>query len=192
MRMTREELKVKYASSWNEKAHDIVRTMYGDDPLVVYDDVEHSRHLYWVGRGLGNLSAVDDYIFCLNGKYNKYVTLIGTVYIDKDDNVLCGDISLKYNGKSYNIILNQMYGWNKLDILRIGQKVVGFSNSEGQGSPSNKWNTEELDKYIIEKLWSRDTSDYGESVNKFLKACKELYYKDTTNHIMEKCFNLGR
>lgn len=190
MRMTNEELKSKYSSNWNEEKHDIGRVMYGDDPLIVYDDAEHSRHLYWVERGLGNLSAIDDYIFCLNGKYNKYETLIGSIYISQDETVLCGDLLLKYNGKIYNIILNQMYGWNKLDILRIGQKVKGFSNSDGQGSPSNKWNTEELDKETIEKLWSRDISDYGNSVHKFLNACKELYYKDTTNHIMEKCFTL--
>lgn len=189
MRLSREELLVKYPN-WNENKHDIVKVFYGDEPLVHYDEIEHINHLSWVEKGLGNLSAIDDYIYTQNGEYNKYNTLIGNIYIDRNDKVLCGDIIVKYFGKDYHIIYNRMYGYNSLDILRFSHKVKGFSNFNGQGSPSNTNNTLELESDIINKILNLPLDDYGLSVQEFMKSCRELYNSDKTNYIMRKCFNL--
>ena len=96
---------------------------------------------------------------------------------------------MKYRGKTYDIILNEMYGLHSLTILRLGDKVKGFCNKDGQGSPSNKHSTEELNDETILKVLNVDLSDYGESIHKFVKACKDLYNKDNTNYIMDKCFS---
>ena len=96
---------------------------------------------------------------------------------------------VKYYGKTYDIILNEMYGLHSLTILRLGDKVKGFCNKDGQGSPANKYRTEELDDETILKVLNVDLSDYGESIHKFIKACKDLYDKDNTNYIMDKCFS---
>ena len=47
----------------------------------------------------------------------------------------------------------------------------------------------ELDDETILKVLNVDLSDYGESIHKFIKACKDLYDKDNTNYIMDKCFS---
>ena len=80
-----------------------------------------------------------------------------------------------------------MYGFKKLDILRLGgDNVVGFSNADGQGSPSRY--TKEMDKDLIERILNDKLEDYGYAIQRFMEAARELYVEDTTNHIMEKRF----
>ena len=80
-----------------------------------------------------------------------------------------------------------MYGFYKLDILRMSSgKVVGFSNADGQGSPSIY--TEEMDKDLIERILNDSMEDYGYGIQKFMECAREMYAQDSVNHIMEKRF----
>ena len=192
MRLSREELLSKHPI-WNESKHDIVAVMYGDTPLVHYDESEYEKYQnYWSkDENFANIMATDAYIYSQNGTYDKYRTLVGEIYIAEDGHVLCGDVDVKYNGKVYNILVNKMYGLNKLDILRLSSTgVVGFSNSDGQGSPSSKHYTKEMDVDIIKRILNDPMKDYGVAIQKFMETARELYEQDNTNHIMEKCFNL--
>ena len=191
MRMTKEELLEKYPS-WNESRHDIVAVNYGDEPLIRYNQEEYERYQnYWSKDSIfANIMAADAYIYSQNGTYDEYRTLIGKVHIAEYGRVLCGDVDVKYRGKTHNIILNTMYGFKKLDILRLdGEHVVGFSNADGQGSPSRY--TKEMDTETIERILSDPLSDYGIGIQKFMEAARELYAEDTTNHIMEKRFGVA-
>ena len=192
MRITREKLLEKYPS-WNESRHDIVAVNYGDEPLIHYDQEEYERYQnYWSKDSIfANTMAANAYIYSKNGTYDIYNTLIGSVHISEDGRVLCGDVNVKYRGKTHNIILNMMYGFKNLDILRLGGKyVVGFSNADGQGSPSR--NTEEMDSETINRILNDPLSDYGIGIQKFMEAARELYAEDTTNHIMEKRFGVRK
>lgn len=187
MRMTREEILEKYP--WNESHHDIVSVNYGDEPLIRYNQEEYEYYQKLTGT-LANIQAVNAFIYVKNGNYNQYRTLIGNVYIAEDGRVLCGDVNVKYRGKVHNVILNKMYGFKKLDVLRLsGDYVVGFSNADGQGSPSRY--TKEMDKDLIERILNDPLSDYGIGIQKFMEAARELYAEDTTNHIMEKRFGIA-
>ena len=188
MRMTREEILEKYPS-WNESRHDIVAVNYGDEPLIHYDKNEYDRYQnYWSKDStFANIMAVDAYIYSQNGTYDEYRTFIGNIRIAEDGRVLCGNVNVKYRGKVYDIIFNRMYGFKKLDILRLdGEYVVGFSNADGQGSPSIR--TKEMDKDLIERILNDPLSDYGYAIQRFMEAARELYAEDTTNHIMKKRF----
>ena len=194
MRLTREEL-LNIHPIWNEEKHDIVRVMYGDDPLVHYDSNEYNKyHDFWATDSTcANIMAIDAYIYSKNGTYDKYRTLIGEVVISEDGDLLCGDIYVKYSGMRYDIIINNMYGRHSLDILRLSGsgKVLGFSNKDGQGSPSSKRYTDELKDETIDKvLNSKDLKDYGISINKFIQCARDMYNSDKTNYIMDKTFEM--
>ena len=188
MRLSNDELKEKYYTSWNDAKHDIGKVYYGDTPLIHYDEKKY-EHFHTLTGTMANIEAVKAYIYSQNGTYDLYRTLIGEVSISENGIVLHGNINVKYYGKTYNIILNEMYGLHSLTILRLGDKVKGFCNKDGQGSPANKYRTEELDDETILKVLNVDLSDYGESIHKFIKACKDLYNKDNTNYIMDKCYS---
>lgn len=189
MRLSREELLRMYPS-WNEERHDIVKAFYGDIPLIEWNEEEYKRYCKLEGT-LSNIEAVDAYIWTQNGDYSIYRTLIGEVYLTVGGKVMAGTIHLKYRGVTFTLSINLMYGMRALDILKLsGEKVKGFSNKGGTGSPSNKYRTEELDTEVIEKLFVTDLRDYGSSVRKFMRECIKLYEVDRVNHIMEKCFSM--
>ena len=189
MRMTREEL-IKQYPYWNEDRHDIVKAMYGDIPLIVWDKAYYESWSTYDGT-CANIDGVNAYMYSQNGDYYIYRTLIGEIFISTAGKVLGGSITVKYRGISYTVALNLMYGWRALDILKLsGEKVRGFSNKDGTGSPSNSFRTEELDRETIEKILSVDISDYGESVHSFITECTNLYNEDSANYIMEKTFNM--
>lgn len=185
MRKSREEL-LEMHPIWNEERHDIVKVMYGDDPLICYNPTTMTKDK------IKYEDSVRLFIYSQNGSYKFYRTLQGEIGISDNGNVLYGDFSVKYNGMTYDIILNDMYGLHSLTILRLSGsgKVKGWCNKDGQGSPANKMRTEELNDEIIVKVLNSDISDFGESVHKFFDRCIELYNEGTTNYIMDKTFNL--
>lgn len=188
MRLTRKKLLNKYPS-WNESKHDIVKTLYGDIPLVVYDEKQYEWFKTLTGT-LADIESIDAYIYTKNGNYNKYSTLIGDVYINENGKVLSGSIQVKYRGIIHNIFLMQMYGKCCLSIMRHTFKnTTGFSNKDGLSSPSIKAHTKELNNKTIEKILNTPLKDYGESIQKFMEAARKVYEQDRTNYIMEKCFN---
>lgn len=188
MRKNRDELMQIYPI-WNEQRHDIVKVMYGEDPLILWNEEYYKRWSTYTGTA-SNIESVNAYMWSQNGDYYVYRTLIGEIYITISGKVLGGNINVKYRGVSYSIHLNLMYGFKAMDILKLsGEKVKGFSTKDGTGSPSNKYRTEELDRETIEKVLSVDLSDYGESIHKFIRECISLYDEDSTNYIMEKTFS---
>lgn len=194
MRLTREELLNKHPI-WNEEKHDIVKTLYGDEPLIHYDENEYNKyHDFWSkDNTCANIGAIDAYIYSKNGTYDKYRTLIGEVMINEDGEILGGDIYVKFGGMRYDIIINNMYGRHSLDILRLSGsgKVLGFSNKDGQGSPSSKRYTDKLKDETIDKvLNSKDLKDYGISISKFIQCARDMYNSDKTNYIMDKTFEM--
>lgn len=184
MRMTREELIIQYPS-WNEAKHDIVAALYGDIPSRTWDLKEYEYFCTLTGT-MSNILSVDAYIFTQYGEYNIYNTLNGRVYIRRNGDVLAGDFNVHYDGQTYSCYLNMMYGWKALDILRIGVgNIVGFSNKDGNGSPSIY--TKEMDKDLIDKiLYVNELNDFGIGVQKFMEKVREIYYSDTENYIMNK------
>lgn len=188
MRLSNTKLKEKYCTFWNDEKHDIGEVYYEDTPLIHYDEKEY-EYFHTLTGTLANIESVNAYVYSQNGIYDLYNTLIGEVYISENGTVLHGNINVKYRGKVYTIILHEMYGLHGLTILRLSSKVKGFCNRDGQGSPTSKYRTEELDNETILKVLNVDLSDYGESIHKFIKACKDLYNKDSTHYIMDKCFS---
>lgn len=188
MRMTEEELESKLPFMFRPDG-DIVAVEYGDIPAHTYMD---SNYQYWRGQKgtLSNISAVDAYMYAVNGCYHVYSTLIGFVNIDVKGNVLCGNISVKHRGKSYTIHLNLMYGLKSLSIMHIGSSyVTGFTNSDGQSSPTRKANTKEIDKDILEKIINDPLKDFGVGIQLFMEAVRKTYELDPVNRIMDKCFH---
>ena len=163
MRMTKEELKEKYFPSWNDARHDVVAVNYGDMPLIKWNIKQYEEFSKLSGT-LANLECANAYVFSQNGDYDIYRTLIGETYIKPDGTVLSGNVNVKFRGKVYNVILNRMYGWNVLTILRLGEKVVGFSNKDGQGSPARSFNTEEMQRDVIERIIN-DSLEYTDQRN---------------------------
>lgn len=185
MRMTEEELKSKIPFMFRPNG-DIVAVEYGDIPAGTYTQRDYQ---YWQEQEgtLSNISAVDAYMYAVNGCYHVYSTLIGFVNIGAKGNVLCGNISVKHRGKSYIIHLNLMYGLKSLSIMHIGSSyVTGFTNSDGQSSPTRKANTKEIDKDVLEKILNDPLEDYGVGIQLFMEAVRKTYELDKTNCIMEK------
>lgn len=184
MRLTMEQLIEKFPS-WNHAHSDIVAVNYGDVPAVYYTQEKYQEFRKLAGT-LANINAVDAYIYEQYGNYRKYNTFAGTVYVKQNGEVLAGSVNVKYGGKYYSILLNQMYGYKKLDVLRIGVgNVVGFSNKDGQGSPSIY--TKEIEVDLLERILNDPMEDYGIAIQCFMKIARELYEEDRTNYILEKC-----
>lgn len=179
MRKTKEELLFNNPC-WNIEKHDIVKVMYGDIPLFKVDGNNKYE------------DSVKMYIWRNYGDFYVYRTLRGEIGIKGFDTILYGSHNVTYRGITYSLDLNLMYGLKSLDILKLsGEKVKGFSNKDGIGSPSNKLRTEELDEETIYKILNcKDIEDYGVSVKCFMEKCKQIYELDKENYIMKKCFNL--
>lgn len=193
MRKTREEL-IKTYSYWNEDGHDIVETLYGDIPHIIYNKKWYDWYCTLDGT-LSNIEAVEAYIYTQNGEYKYYDTLEGSVAISSiDDRILYGDFDCHMYGTTYNIYINMMYGNEGMSILnnRMNGKsnIYGWRNKDGLHSSCRKVNTYEIDKDRIEKVLNYNISDYGNSIHRFFNLAKELYKKDTENHIKEGCFEL--
>lgn len=187
MRMKIEELLEKYPS-WNINKHDIVKVMYGDEPLNKWDNKRYEDYLKSTGI-TSNIQGTEAFIYKHYGDYYIYKTLIGEIYISANGEILSGNINVHYKGCN-SICLNKMYGYNALDILKISShNVVGFSNKGGIGSPTSKNKTKEMSKELIEKIIHNQMKDYGVSVQKFMASVREQYYLDENNYITKKYFS---
>lgn len=181
MRLTNDELLEKYPS-WNTGRHDIGKVLYGDEPALRWGEEIYNEWRRLVGTP-SNISALDAYIYTQYGDYCIYSTLAGRVYAASDGRVLAGKVEVTCKGTN-TIYLNRMYGWNALDIHRIGAHATGFSNAGGMGSPSKY--TREMDSDTIEKIVRCKMDDYGIGIQKFMAEVRRMYYADTTNYIMDK------
>lgn len=185
-RYTKEQLLYFYPW-WNSKRkNDVVGVTYMDIPLIHWDENSYKAWQKLTSTE-SSTEAVEAFMYANYGDYDIYSShLLGRVCISKSGDVLCGDINVKYRGRTYSILLNMMYGFDALDIIHIGSNIdTGFSNSGSSiGSPSR--NVRELDKDAIEAIINNPMSDYGQGCQKFMNAVRELYHKDENNHILER------
>lgn len=186
MRKSREELLAMFPS-WNEKRSDIVKTLYGDEPLYTAESFWYKNYLEGYGRcpELDAVEATDAVIFDTYGEFDKYQMLAGEIITEhgNSNNPLCGKVYVELNGRTYDVIMNRMYGKQALTILYFGSSgTSGFSNKDGQRV---RLNCKELSKRVIEKVLTNSMEDYGEPVRRFLEVSKELYDMDQTNYIMD-------
>lgn len=70
--------------------------------------------------------------------------------------------------------MNLMYGLKALSLLSLRGtgKVKGWCNKDGQGSPANYLNTEELNIDTIKFVLNNPMEDYGYGVTKVLASSK--------------------
>lgn len=182
MRLSEEELKKKYAASWNDKKGNIVSVLYGDIPHTVWD-AETFKRLTW--------DTLNRYIYANVGEFDEYYTLLGGSRIKKDGTVLCCDINVKYRGLTWSITLNELYGYHRLSILYLpyGDGIIqGWSTKDNSIakilSPTGKYKNIEHD--ILSILDDARVEEYGYGIKQALKRCRELYLSDTTNYFDER------
>lgn len=187
MRLTKEQILEQMPSLNPDK--DLVAMWYGDIPGRTYDVTWHEEWKKLTGT-LSNISATKAFMYEVYGEFDTYSTFIGDAHVSRDGKVLAGDVRVKYRGDTYDIYLNEMYGWHALDIMRIGQTVTGFSNEDGMGSPS--LNTKEMSADVIEAVINQPLEDYGYGIQRLMEMVRATYYADPTNYIMEKLKSYGR
>lgn len=168
---------------------DLIKVYYGDCPVRTYTKKDHEWHeeISKTNKTLANLGAAEAITWSLYGDYDVYDIGIGSIVAAKNDRrILHGELKLKRQIDWY-ISYNSMWDTEKLNILHLRDIVQGWSSYYAFGSPATKAATKEMDEDIIEWLLNYKNDDYGEIVERFLEAARELYEKDKTNYIMEKC-----
>lgn len=184
MRSSKEDLKEQFPS-WNDK-QDIIKVMYGDEPLCIVDRVIETDN-----PTINNIYGVQNYIFTCNGKYEKYQTLIGSVAINADGNILYGNVGIKYRGKIHDVFLNNIYGKETLKIICIYHDghIKGWSNVETMSPSRVQKLNDELPIDTVNKLFQRKyLQDYGESVQKFIAECRSVVAK-SDNHFLDEWYS---
>lgn len=185
MRLTNEEILTQFPSWSNHPSGNIQQVRYGDIPDYQYTQESYNRYQQKTDPHLLNIFCAEAYIYSQHGA--------GDICINTEtQQVLHGLINVPYRNKPITIYLNLMYGLKALSLLSLRGtgKVKGFCNKDGQGSPANHLNTEELDVDIIKSVLNSPMEDYGYGVQKFMQAARELYAEDPYNTIMNKTFEL--
>ena len=142
MRFTETELLNKFPS-FNYYV-DPVATWYGDKPAEY-------RNLKWYEETVAlagdddtmcNIFGVDWYVYKTIGEHKVYKLLTGNVGIRTDvdgtDEVMYGDLAVKYGLCTYNIYYNNIYGKDALTIYHNGSVCTGWRNENGNTSPSKR------------------------------------------------------
>lgn len=196
MRLTNEEILTKFPSWSNRlsvrryspiRKHS-VSTLWRHTRLPIYTRILQSLSARNRSPPIKHPNA---YIYSQHGAYDIYKAIAGDIYIHTEtQQVLYGSLNIPYRNKSITIHLNLMYGLKALSLLSLRGtgKVKGWCNKDGQGSPANHLNTEELD--IIKSVLNNPMEDYGYAVQKFMQTARELYAEDPYNNIMNKTFEL--
>lgn len=192
MRLTKEQILFQFPSWKNHPSGNIVGVRYGDIPDCIYTQDNYN---YWetLTGTSSNIAYVNAFIYAINGSYDIYKTEIGDVYIHHDtQKLMYGSISIPYKNRPISAHINLMYGLKGLSLLKLrgSNKVKGFCNKDGQGSPCRYAMTEELEPDAIKEILSNQMSDYGHGIQKFMEIARELYNEEPYNYIMEKTFEL--
>ena len=193
MRLTNEEILIQFPSWANHPSGNIQQVRYGDIPDCQYTQDSYNRYQSETDRHILNIGCANAYIYSNYGTYDIYKTIPGDIYIQTStQQILHGSINIPYRNKPITIHVNLMYGFKALSILSLRGtgKVKGFCNKDGQGSPANQLNTEELDIDIIKSVLNNPMSDYGYGIQKLMEAARELYTEEPYNYIMSKTFDM--
>lgn len=184
IRLSKEYLTGRFPS-WNDK-QDIVKVMYGDEPLYIVDRVVETDN-----STINNIFGVQNYIFTRNGKYAKYRTLIGEIAINAEGNVLYGELGIKYRRKMHRVFLTNMYGRRILKIICVyhGGHIKGWSNFKIISLSGFLKLNDELPIKTVNKLFQqKDLKDYGESVQKFVAECSSIV-EESDNHFLDELYS---
>lgn len=179
MRLSREELLKQYPY-WNEENNDIVKVMYGDEPLIKWT---HDR-VRWENEKdkdpdsiIATLNAVEHYIVARCGDFGDYRTMIGGVKVLTRNRIGSCDINIKYNGKTYNLMLNELYGKTIMS-LTLNTSTIFRTYDIGKDSSwiSTRWKP--MDKEEALKVVDvKRVADYGDVVKKAVERCREIILK---------------
>ena len=176
MRLSREELLKQYPC-WNEENNDIVKVMYGDEPLIKWT---HDR-VRWENEKdkdpdsiVATLNTVEHYIVARCGDFGDYRTMIGGVKVLTRNRIGACDINIKYNGKTYNLMLNELYGKTIMS-LSLNTSTIYRTYDIGQDSSwiSTRWKP--MDKEEALKVVDvKRVADYGDVVKRAVERCREI------------------
>ena len=176
MRLSREELLKQYPC-WNEENNDIVKVMYGDEPLIKWT---HDR-VRWENEKdkdpdsiVATLNTVEHYIVARCGDFGDYRTMIGGVKVLTRNRIGACDINIKYNGKTYNLMLNELYG-KTIMRLSLNTSTIYRTYDIGQDSSwiSTRWKP--MDKEEALKVVDvKRVADYGDVVKRAVERCREI------------------
>jgi hypothetical protein len=176
MRKTKEELLEEFPW-WNSESHDIVAVKYGDEPLIrwTYDRVRRENEDRDPNETIANLNAVDHYILARCGDFAEYRTIIGGVRVLTQNRVGTCDINIKYNGKTYNVMLNDLYDKT---ILTVTLNTMGGIFRTYDVNTDSSWVTRSWTPMSKEEaLKILDVSrveDYGDVVKRAIEKCREI------------------
>jgi hypothetical protein len=176
MRLTREELLEQYPY-WNEENNDIVKVMYGDEPLIKWT---HDR-VRWENEKdkdpdsiVATLNTVEHYIVARCGDFGDYRPMIGGVKVLTRNRIGSCDINIKYNGKTYNLMLNELYGKTIMS-LTLNTSTIYRTYDIGQDSSwiSTRW-TPMSKEEALKVVDVKRVADYGDVVKRAVERCREL------------------
>ena len=156
MRLTNEEILTQFPFWSNHPSGNIQQVRYGDIPDCQYTQESYNHYQLETDPYLLNILLANACIYSQHGAFDIYKTIAGDVYIHTEtQQILYGSIDIPYRGKPITCHLNLMYGLKALSLLSLRGtgKVKGWCNKDGQGSPVNHLNTEELDIDIIKSLY---------------------------------------
>jgi hypothetical protein len=176
MRLTREELLEQYPY-WNEENNDIVKVMYGDEPLIKWT---HDR-VRWENEKdkdpdsiVATLNTVEHYIVARCGDFGDYRTMIGGVKVLTRNRIGSCDINIKYNGKTYNLMLNELYGKTIMS-LSLNTSTIYRTYDIGQDTSwiSIRW-TPMSKEEALKVVDVKRVADYGDVVKRAVERCREI------------------
>jgi hypothetical protein len=176
MRLTREELLEQYPY-WNEENNDIVKVMYGDEPLIKWT---HDR-VRWENEKdkdpdsiVATLNTVEHYIVARCGDFGDYRTMIGGVKVLTRNRIGACDINIKYNGKTYNLMLNELYGKTIMS-LSLNTSTIYRTYDIGQDTSwiSIRW-TPMSKEEALKVVDVKRVAEYGDVVKRAVERCREI------------------
>lgn len=151
--------------------------MYGDEPLIKWT---HDR-VRWENEKdkdpdsiVATLNTVEHYIVARCGDFGDYRTMIGGVKVLTRNRIGSCDINIKYNGKTYNLMLNELYGKTIMS-LSLNTSTIYRTYDIGQDSSwiSIKW-TPMSKEEALKVVDVKRVADYGDVVKRAVERCREI------------------
>lgn len=183
MRLTNKEILTQFPSWSNHPSGNIQGVRYGDIPDCQYVQESYNHYQQESDPHLLNIFCANAYIYSQHGAYDIYKTIAGDIYIHTEtQQILYGSINIPYRGKPVTCHMNLMYGLKALSLLSLRGtgKVKGWCNKDGQGSPANHLNTEELDidtiKLVLNNpIWKIMVMEYKSSCKQQGNSMRKIH-----------------
>jgi hypothetical protein len=151
--------------------------MYGDEPLIKWT---HDR-VRWENEKdkdpdsiVATLNTVEHYIVARCGDFGDYRTMIGGVKVLTRNRIGACDINIKYNGKTYNLMLNELYGKTIMS-LSLNTSTIYRTYDIGQDTSwiSIRW-TPMSKEEALKVVDVKRVADYGDVVKRAVERCREI------------------